>query len=301
MTGGNSSRGSVRATTWRPAAAVALWYERPLRLLDPTSEDEHLGSWPTSDEQDIAAWLRSRHDGGTFAVRMGGAQGSAEQREPFAPASAGQVRDIAKSSQLFGLDQAIVARGLLDATNLVLANPTCPPGLRSRVRHPYDAATVELAVRASSPHVERARLRRKLAELDADQQADLLARIPGRLLEARRSCGLISSDDFIRGDLQGVDVSDRQLAAAAFGPSHAWRRAGAPPALVELLLHHPRPTSWRGCSRRGPRAALRPTRPASCSTVPPAVSPGPRSGICHPSSSPPPTRRSPPSAVTAGL
>jgi len=170
--------------------------------------------------------------------RLGAAGATAVQVEMVADASRTELEELARSELVFDLDEAIVARCLLEATAVLLTNPACPPALSDRVRHPYDMATLELAIRAGDRHVDALRLRRLLSRLDADAYAHLLATVPERFLDALRRCGLISVGDLTVGRLAAVDLSEERTAAAAFGTWHVWPCSRVPDVPVEALRSH---------------------------------------------------------------
>lgn len=231
----------------RRRVLLAMFGDRPIRLLDPELADDWnhpsrhwdwlWAEWdlPWCKEDDLAAWLARLGQPG-IVERVAAAETTARQIELVANASRLELEELARSELVFDLDQAIVARCLLEATAALLANPACPPGLSDRVRQPYDLATLELAIRAGDRHVDAQRLRRMLSRLDAD--AYLLARVPERFLDALRRCGLLSARDLTVGRLAAVDLSEKRMAAAAFGSPHAWTRLGVPDLLVAALRCH---------------------------------------------------------------
>jgi len=163
----------------------------------------------------------------------------AEQVELFKRVQPGVMELLAASEALFDLAKPIVATCLLHATAIVLTNKACPPELRTRVRYPYDAATLELALRAGPWHFDIARMRRRLEMLDPDERSHLMAKIPFQLLLGLRCCGLIRAEDFISGDLASLDLADRRIAMSAFGRLFDWPGSSIPAVLVETLLRHP--------------------------------------------------------------
>lgn len=230
--------------------------DRPQGLLDPRPPGDWgrpIGSFDWSwDEWDLRAdddlnvriWLEDIEiklkDMGRPGIveRLAAAGSTAVQVEMVADASRTELEELARSTLVFDLDEAIVARCLLEATAALLTNPACPPALSDRVRHPYDMATLELAIRAGCRHVDALRLRRLLSRLDADAYAHLLATVPERFLDALRRCGLMSLGDLTVGRLAAVDLSEEWTAAAAFGRSHVWPCSRVPDVLVEALRSH---------------------------------------------------------------
>jgi len=204
-------------------------------------------SWDEMDrraDDDVRIWLehiemslaQMRRPG--IIERLAATGSTAAQVEMVADATRTELEELARSALVFDLDEAIVARCLLEATAVLLANPACPPALSDRVRHPYDMATLELAIRGGCRHVDALRLRRMLSRLDVDACAHLLARVPERFLDALRRCGLMSVGELTDGRLAGVDLSEERTAAAAFGIEYLWPRRRVPDVLVEALRSH---------------------------------------------------------------
>lgn len=192
---------------------------------------------PPYDQDDLAGWIASPDRPG-IVERIAAAETAADQLELVANASRWELEELARSALVFDLDEAIVARCLLEATAELLANPACPPGLSDRVCHPYDMATLELAIRAGRRHVDPQGLRRMLSGLDPQDYAYLLARVPQRFLDGLRRCGLVSIEELTVGRLATVDLSDDRMAAAAFGSPYHWPRLRVPDMLVEALQRH---------------------------------------------------------------
>jgi hypothetical protein len=240
----------------RRRALLERFGDRPEGLLDPPLAGDWsrpIGdldwSWDewdlrADDDLNLRIWLESigvslTHMGRPGIIeRLGAAGSTAVQVEMVADASRTELEELARSALVFDLDEAIVARCLLEATAALLANPACPPALSDRVRHPYDMATLELAIRAGDRHVDALRLRRMLSRLDVDAYAYLLARVPERFLDALRRCGLMSVGDLAVGRLAAVDLSEGRTAAAAFGRWHVWPCSRVPDVLVDALRSH---------------------------------------------------------------
>ncbi len=238
----------------RRRVLLAMFADRPGRLVDPDLAFDWLGQgrfsdwvgveWdpPEWEETEIAVWLQWLVEPGIVGagiVERVAAAGSTEaQIGLVATAGLCEVGQLARSEVVFDLDEAIVARCLLDATADLLSNRLCPADLSERVRYPYDMATVELAVRAGDRHFDRLRLRRLLTRLGADAWAYLLGRAPERFLVALRRCDLVSAAELSTGRLAGVDLSDARTAAAVFGTPNTWKASTVPDALVEVLKCH---------------------------------------------------------------
>jgi hypothetical protein len=143
--------------------------------------------------------------------------GAQQQLELVEAATSAEIDRLACNDRLFSFDNSVIRVCLLRATRSVLLNKSCSPALRERIRYPYDAATLELALRAGSDFFEQARMRRMLAELDVERLTHLLSSVPAQLLENLRTFGLLTADDLVDGRLRHLDLSDRKVARAVFG------------------------------------------------------------------------------------
>lgn len=145
---------------------------------------------------------------------------------------------VAADRRLFDLAEAIVARCLLDHTETVLANPACPVDLRDRVRYPYDAATLELAIRAGARHFEVARVRRLLDLLDDGEHRRYMELLRRPYLRARQACGLNTLEALTTGRLADLDLSDRDTAEAALC-TDTWYWQRLTDQVADVLIGHP--------------------------------------------------------------
>lgn len=146
---------------------------------------------------------------------------------------------VAADRRVFDLAEAIVARCLLDHTETVLANPACPAGLRDRVRYPYDAVTLELAVRAGVRHFEVAKVRRLLDQLDDREHRRYMELLRRPYLRARQACGLNTLEALTTGRLADLDLSDRDTAEAALGTPDTWHWRRLTDQVADVLIGHP--------------------------------------------------------------
>jgi len=162
----------------------------------------------------------------------------AEQAATFDLLSPAERAAVAADPRLFDLAPTVIERCVLGCTAAVLTNPARPEGLCDRVRHPYDAATLELAIRAGAPHFEVARVRRLLADLDDESHDEFMARLPLPYLNARQACGLNTLEALTIGRLAGLDLSDQATANAALGTHNDWRWHRMPPDVADVLIHH---------------------------------------------------------------
>ena len=144
--------------------------------------------------------------------------------------------ELAKARGLLEVPEPIFAHLLVEHTALVLENPECPDELKSRIVHPYDEATLELALRAGPEHFELATVRRLLDGVDADEARN---RFGDELflyyLQARGACGLITASDLLSGDLTDLDLSDQATAIAVFGS----KRKLPADFVAAVLINHP--------------------------------------------------------------
>lgn len=238
--------GRVRLPAQRRRRALDLWrsHERERWLPDWLAmppwrfhDDEH-------DEVELVAWLSRAPDseGNTGPnprhrlVLPAGLVDVAEQEQLglFVQLDAGEREAVARSEVLFGLAGELVAACLAEHPGAVLANPSCPEALRRRVRHPYDEATLELAVRAGAGHYEVARVRRLLEGAGAALRSHLRASSPVEYAAARRCCGLLTL-----ADLDGIDLADRRVAEVVLGRPRDWPGRRIPEVVVEALIEHP--------------------------------------------------------------
>jgi len=214
----------------RRRALFDLWsaevYPKPVTVLWP----------PYFDEEHLEVWLGPQQPPLLEELRAAGSDD--EQLSLVRAASPSRAHAVASSPDLFELPQAVVAHFLVEHTAAVLSNPASPVGLRDRIRHPYDGATLELAIRAGQSHHHVGRVRRLLADLQPEMVAEYLSTIPAAYLAARAACGLLSADDLIDGDLRDVDLGDRQLAESVIGGG-SWLVRMRIDLVVELLLRHP--------------------------------------------------------------
>lgn len=239
----------------RPArrrALLSLFASRPSEIENPPSPPSHeLYAYDSIRyDPDVVLWLAGLIDNDTTSFagiprpetvvsRIFRAATPEHQLQVFEEARWEDVGALAASHVLFDLPVPIVARCLLDHPALVLGNETCPAELRSRVRHPYDEATLELALRAGRHHFENLRVRRLLSELDTRRRAEYLEAIPVAYLSALRACDLIAAEDLLTGHLSGVDLTNRELAEAALGVGRQWHHRRMPAVVIEILARHP--------------------------------------------------------------
>ena len=228
------SRSAIRAQ-----ALCDLWSRSRSTLLDPEPDYRHdlkpfrVEAWEEGPD-DLAHWLRENtFDCGPTVLAD---QSPEDQKEFVEAASTGEIERLARFEGLFGMDTSVVATCLLQATRSTLSNTSCPPELQNRVRHPYDLATLELALRAGPDCFEQSRVRRMLAELDARHWQALVAAAPTQILETLRGLGLISVDELLTGRLRQVDLEDQRICRAVFGPSMASPTIGL---VSEVALRHP--------------------------------------------------------------
>lgn len=237
-----------RSERERRRTLVRLW-EAPgvgvtTRGRAPSVASGSLELWPDDDlTADLELWLQERigTDGDSASPRVIDVYRAPDdhaQLLAFERLGASQQIEVAKSHLLFDLAPSIVARCLVEHTATVLTNATCPAALRERIRHPYDAATVELALRAGPAHFEAARLRRHLEQLDDRDHDRFLGELLLPYLVARRACGLNTASEFLVGRLSDVDLSDEATARAALGTADSWKWRRIPGDIVDLLIRH---------------------------------------------------------------
>lgn len=130
----------------------------------------------------------------------------ARQLAVYTQADSWHQQILATDPDLFDLKPALVQPCVLDHISVVLnCNPACPDGLADRVRHPYDPATLELAVRAGPRWYSHTRVRRMLGDRTSVTVTDLAARIPELLFAALADTGILCADDLIGGVLGHLD------------------------------------------------------------------------------------------------
>jgi len=223
-------------------ALCELWSQSRSRLLDPDPDyrqDRHpvLVEEREPDCDDLAQWLRDFTFESCPGRRDLAELSHDEQRAFVETASNAEIEGLARYEGLFDMDISVVGACLLRSTQATLSNTACPQALRYRVRHPYDTATLELALRAGPGCFERSRVRRMLAEMDGDALQELIASAPIQTLEALRNLELLSPDEFVTGRLQDLDLEDRRICHAALGPSVTLRTINL---ISELARRHPR-------------------------------------------------------------
>lgn len=235
-----------------------LWTHSRAHLLAPDadyrreSESTFVDQWGDT-YGDLAAWLEETSDGND-PLNVAGLS-PAQQRSHIEGASAGRIDRLARYQDLFEMDEAVIGTCLLRSTRNVLTNAACPQELRDRIRHPYDLATLELALRAGIGCFERARVRRMVGQLDGASLRALVAAEPGRILESLRELGLISADQLLHGGLRGFDLQDRPINGAIFGGTD---RRQAIELVTELALRHPQADALVWVLDDAPRGAVPP-------------------------------------------
>ena len=225
-----ASRRQALLNLWRRSRAtlheLELEYRRdtlPLEL-----EDRDCGV------DDIAQWLRASTDHLDIASMCN--MDAAEQRRLIEAADAEELERIARSERLFDLDVSVVGTCLLRATRTALDNEACPRELRDRVRHPYDQATLELAVRAGPGCFEAARVRRMLSQMGEAAWRELVEAEPKKAFEVLRTLGLITADELATGRLRHLDLGDRATGLALFGSS---LESATLDVAFDVMVHHP--------------------------------------------------------------
>jgi hypothetical protein len=223
-------------------ALCELWSHTRSRLLNPEPDYQRdrdpalVEEWDLGCD-DLARWLRDITSESCPDWRDLAELSPLEQRTFVEGASSGEIEGLARHEGLFDMDISVVSACLVRATEETLRNTACPQALRDRVRHPYDAATLELALRAGPGHFERSRVRRMLAEMDSSTLQDLVAAAPIQTLETLRDLELLSPDEFLTGRLRDLDLEDRRVCRAALGPSVT---PGTIDLLSEVAGRHPR-------------------------------------------------------------
>ena len=228
----------------RPGAQALceLWSHTRSRLLNPEPDYRRdrdpalVEEWDLGCD-DLARWLRDFTSDSCPDWRDLAELSPLEQRTFVEGASSGEIEGLARHEGLFDMDISVVSACLLRATEATLRNTACPQALRDRVRHPYDAATLELALRAGAGYFERSRVRRMLAETDSRTLQDLVAAAPIPTLETLRDLELLSPDEFLTGRLMDLDLEDRRICRAALGPSVTPRTIDL---ISEVAGRHPR-------------------------------------------------------------
>ena len=183
---------------------------------------------------DVAQWLRTCSDyldAGPMCELD-----PAEQRRLIEAAGPEELERIARSDRLFDLDISVVGTCLLRATHTMLDNQACTTELRERVRHPYDLATLELAVRAGPAYFEAARVRRMLGELSKHALREIVEAEPIKALEVLRTLGLVSAEELAMGRLQHLDLGDRATCLALFG---SVSKSAIIDVAFDVMEHHP--------------------------------------------------------------
>ncbi len=219
-----------------------LWTHTRSRLHDPESDyrrDSESGLFDERSDgcEDLAAWLRgTSSESDSMGVEAMADQSPEQQNHFIEGATEGQIDCLAQREDLFEMDVAVVGRCLLQSTRRTLHNRACPQGLRDRIRHPYDLATLELALLAGPDYFERSRVRRMVAELDAGSFRAVIAAEPTRILESLRELGVLSSDEIASGRLRHLDLQDRGICRALFGNSE---RQQTIEVVSEVALRHP--------------------------------------------------------------
>ena len=183
---------------------------------------------------DIAQWLRASTDHLDIGSMCD--MDPAEQRRLIEAADAEELERIARSNRLFDLDVSVVGACLLRATRTTLDNETCPRELRDRVRHPYDQATLELAVRAGPGCFEAARVRRMLSQMGEAAWRKLVEAEPKKALEVLRTLGFITVDELVTGRLRHLDLGDRATGLTLFGSS---LHSATLDVAFDVMVHHP--------------------------------------------------------------
>ena len=184
--------------------------------------------------EDLALWLRTCNDHSDIGSLCD--MHPAEQLRLIEAADAEELERIARSERLFDLDVSVVGTCLLQATRTTLDNEACPIELRDRVRHPYDQATLELAVRAGPGYFEAARVRRMLGELGENTWRELVEAEPKKALEVLRTLGFITADELATGRLRHLDLGDRATSLALFGSS---LESTTLDVAFDVMVHHP--------------------------------------------------------------
>ena len=198
----------------RAQALCDLWSRSRSTLLDPEPDYRHdlkplrVEDWEGGPD-DLAHWLAEiTFDTGPTVLAD---RSPEEQKQFIETASTGEIERLARFEGLFGMDTSVIATCLLQATRSTLSNKKCPAALQNRVRHPYDLATLELALRAGPDWFEQSRVRRMLTEMDGRHLQALVAAAPTQVLETLRGLGLISVDELLTGRLRQVDLGDQRI------------------------------------------------------------------------------------------
>lgn len=225
-----ASRRQALLDLWRRSRAALheldLEYRRD--TLPLVFEDRDFGV------NDVALWLRSCTD--QLDIGSMCDMAPAEQRRLVEAADAEELVRIARSERLFDLDVSVVGTCLLRATRTTLDNEACPRELRDRVRHPYDRATLELAVRAGPGCFEAARVRRMLGELGETAWRELVEVEPKKALEVLRTLGFVTADELTTGRLRHLDLGDRATCLALFGSQ---LESSTLDVAFDVVAHHP--------------------------------------------------------------
>lgn len=187
----------------RPDDLFTDWLYRPLD--DPPCWA--VGAPPCSNPSHPLCW--DQPEAGTdsegpsrpTSIEVFAADNGGDQVQLFNHLETAERAAVASDWRLFDLDEAVIGRCLVEHTVAVLANPACPHGLRDRVRHPYDAATLELAVRSGPAHFEVARVRRLLDQIDEAEHCRFMKQLRLPYLKARQACGLNTVEALTTGRL----------------------------------------------------------------------------------------------------
>jgi hypothetical protein len=161
------------------------------------------------DGDDTWWWLSDPIEATVYAAPATVATRSGERQMAWFEGLPAQAKiDMASDPIVFDLDDRVVAAWLQEQPRQVLANSACPPGLLSRVKHPYDLATLELAL-ASGRWKSAGRVARLLQALDHDVFADLFGRYRYAIVEVLRKAGALRSAlDRSRGDTAAAIIAE---------------------------------------------------------------------------------------------
>ena len=220
-----------------------LWTHTRSNLHNPESDyqrDRQLVPFEVCNDgyDDLAAWLRDTSFEDDERVFEGMANLSPEQQRHLAEnATPAEIDRLAQHVDLFEMDDEVVARCLLQSTRHTLQNPACSQEIRDRIRHPYDLATLELALLAGPECFERSRVCRMVAELDSESLRAVVAAEPTVILEGLRGLGLASADEILSGRLGQLDLQDHNVCRALFGDPET---SNAIDVVSEVALRHPR-------------------------------------------------------------
>lgn len=241
---------------------LARWWERREPAYEPYVRpewDEVLFYTPEVDDQEDPAALLAGLEGlyeptpvdpfASFplADRIARETTGARQLALYKAADEVEKTELASDPRLFGFKPAVVACCVLEHTATVLRNPACPAGLVERVRYPYDAATLELALRAGRSFYDPGRVSAMLTNRDAPHVVDLAARLPVQVCAALTESGALTAADLTAGLFRHVDLSDRHAivtAAQRAAWDHRTRTFVVPDWLITVLREDPTGSRW---------------------------------------------------------